>query len=213
MTLSIDIRGENLVLDARKAVFLPEYKALIIADLHAGKAAHFRKSGVPVPDTMLAHDLAVLDALMSAFNPGKLVFAGDLFHSGNNSEWEDFASWLKNVPCDKLLTLGNHDILPRIQFETAGLICVDAIDFGNLRVQHEPPASISERYVLCGHLHPCYKMYGIARQSLTLPSFHFTGTHGVLPSFGRFTGCKPVEPASGDTIVLVQKQALQRLNL
>ena len=67
---------------------------LLLADLHLGKGAHFRREGIPVPTNMISKDLRKLETLIDLFQPGRVVFLGDLFHSVYNPEWEIFGQWM-----------------------------------------------------------------------------------------------------------------------
>jgi uncharacterized FlgJ-related protein len=40
-----------------KAAFIPESATLLIADPHFGKATHFRKAGIPIPEQIFLKDL------------------------------------------------------------------------------------------------------------------------------------------------------------
>jgi metallophosphoesterase superfamily enzyme len=60
-----------------------------------------------------------------------------------------------------------------------------------LRLCHHP-RPVSGAYVLGGHLHPCVKLLGRARDRMRLPCFWFGPTVGVLPAFGAFTGMHPI---------------------
>ena len=52
-----------------RAIFLPQSKTLIVADLHLGKSATFRKRGLPVPEGTTKSDLDRLAALLKATQP------------------------------------------------------------------------------------------------------------------------------------------------
>ena len=47
--LNINLKGEAITLLAERGLLWPVQKALIVADLHWGKAGHFRKHGIAVP--------------------------------------------------------------------------------------------------------------------------------------------------------------------
>ncbi|MGL5097997.1 MAG: ligase-associated DNA damage response endonuclease PdeM, partial [Planctomycetia bacterium] len=63
-TLEIDWTGERLLLSADRSVWWPTERTLFIADPHFGKAATFRRAGVPVPQATLDDDVARLDRLI-----------------------------------------------------------------------------------------------------------------------------------------------------
>jgi metallophosphoesterase superfamily enzyme len=43
------VMGERFVLLPEKAAFWPAMKTLFVADFHLGKAASFRRAGIPLP--------------------------------------------------------------------------------------------------------------------------------------------------------------------
>ena len=44
-----ELEGEQVQLLAARAAYLPRLGALLVADLHVGKAEAFQRRGVPVP--------------------------------------------------------------------------------------------------------------------------------------------------------------------
>ena len=67
--LEISLQKENFILSAGRALYWPAQKALIIADLHLGKTAHFRAHGLAIPATVLMEDLNRLAELIAEFQP------------------------------------------------------------------------------------------------------------------------------------------------
>jgi DNA ligase-associated metallophosphoesterase len=200
--LTLTWHGITLVLDYRKAVFAPDTAALILADLHAGKATHFRKAGIPIPGGIIEQDLFRLDDLLTAYQPKKLVFAGDLFHSTRNNEWLVFSRWRSKHPdIEMYLTVGNHDILPKRHFEEAGLLCSDSVLFDGFAVCHDHSGKTLEIPTFAGHLHPVVRLESGAKQRLTVPCFYFEDKKALLPSFGRFTGGAFVTPKERSRVI------------
>ncbi|RZS98085.1 ligase-associated DNA damage response endonuclease PdeM [Cecembia calidifontis] len=189
-----------------KAVYLPDHKALLIADPHFGKAAHFRKAGVPVPETVHSQDYQKIKKLIELKKPQSLIFLGDLFHSDFNTSWFDleaFRSLFSEV--DFHLVKGNHDILPE-QFYRSGFWHVhnETMKLGKLILSHEPLMEISEGNLnLCGHIHPGISLYGSGRQKLTLPCFHVSPNRIILPAFGRFTGLAKMPCEKNDRVFAI----------
>ena len=107
------LRDQTLVLLPEKAIFWKEKKKLIISDLHLGKAGHFRKAGIPIPQGIHRGDLERLETITRKYSPEEIIFLGDLFHSKWNREWQEFSVWRENNKVIKLqLVKGNHDIIP-----------------------------------------------------------------------------------------------------
>ena len=63
--LDIDVAGESLRLLPDRALLWPRARTLVIADLHLGKAQHFRRAGIALPRGGTGHDLARLDRLLA----------------------------------------------------------------------------------------------------------------------------------------------------
>jgi uncharacterized protein len=199
------IAGQTLLLLPERAIFWKEKEMLLLADLHLGKAGHFRKAGIPVSAEVHHHDLAVLDKLIQDWQPRDVLFLGDLFHSSINSEWFWFEDWLEQQPGTRFtLIKGNHDVLPDGVYKSSRLQIVA----GNMEIlpfllTHQPPRAgeLTEgTYALCGHIHPAVTLRGAARQELSLPCFYFGLHFGILPAFGKFTGFYKIKPKAGEGV-------------
>lgn len=205
-------QGETLYLLPERAIYWPAQKALLLADPHLGKAAHFRRNGVPVSGEVMLRDLATLSRLVEDWQPEELMFLGDLFHSRYNQEWERFCAWMADFAGRGILVRGNHDILGRAHYEAARLEVVEGyLDRGPFRLIHELPEACSpeDPYCLAGHVHPGVALNGAGRQRLRLPCFHFGATGALLPAFGQFTGLYLIRPQEADQVfVVVENQVL-----
>ncbi len=204
--------GQDLQLLPQRAIFWKEKKALILADLHLGKATHFQKEGIPVPVGVFEDDLKRLSQIVEHFQATDIYFLGDLFHSVHNEEWELFKDWMKEHDQDFHLILGNHDILREKDYESAA--------FASLTERFEAPPFVfihdsedreeeSELYPLAGHVHPSVRISG-PRNSLRLPCFYFGKEYGLVPAFGRFTGTALIRPKRPDKVfAIVESKVLQ----
>lgn len=201
-----------------KAVWCAATSTLMIADLHLGKAGHFRRNGIAIPADANLENLARLTRLMSRFRPDRLLLLGDLFHSEINEEWAVFVDWLeeeRQIHPTLLphLIVGNHDILPRTALERAGIrVSTTLRESNGILFTHAPEDADTMRqpaYVLhvCGHWHPGVTLRGGGRQSLRLPCFYLAQREGfqqlVLPAFGAFTGLHTVRPGKNDRVFIV----------
>ena len=202
---AIQIGPSLLELCPEKALFLPAEAALIISDLHFGKAAHFRKHGVPLPQQPDHENLERLSHLMHRKAPRRIIFSGDAFHSEANSGLSLFTEWRKLYPeVEMTLVRGNHDVLPAKAYLQLGLeLVAHSLQLGHLHIVHKPEDAVLTNplhYALAGHLHPGITLQGAGRQSLRLPCFWQGAQVGVMPAFGSFTGLFTVEPQPGDTV-------------
>lgn len=210
---TLHFKDQKFLLLPEKALFWEEENALLLSDLHLGKAGHFRKAGIPVAKDVNMKNLIRLQDLISHFSPEKIFILGDLFHSDRNKEWDDFAIWRSIFPeIDFYLILGNHDFLSVPEYERLGLICYNELQKGPFLLVHDPVNQTEKRnkYLIGGHIHPSVSIKGKGRQSLRFPCFYFGEGYGLLPAFGDFTGTHPVKPSKTDLFFpIVDKQILK----
>lgn len=206
----VQVRGERLQLLPAKALYWPVQRMLVIADLHLGKAMHFRKAGIAAPAAVERLDLERLEALLDAIRPRKLLLLGDLFHSTHNSAWKGFLDLRQHhARVEFVLITGNHDILDRRAYAEADMEEVPALEIGPFRFSHHPEDA-ADHYGLAGHVHPAVRLTGKGRQYLTLPCFHFGPCNGLLPSFGSFTGSHRIIPTKGDRLFAISGEHVIR---
>lgn len=108
--MKISIKEEEIILDKERAIYLPNEQLLAISDLHLGKAAHFRKAGLAIPNSVSQSDFNRLTGLIEKYLPKQLLINGDMFHSDYNTEIDEFARWKENFnEVNFILVKGNHD--------------------------------------------------------------------------------------------------------
>ena len=83
---SIFIQDQIFVLTNQRAMFWTAKNTLIFSDLHLGKTAHFRKSGIALPSSLIVEDLKRLSRLIVHYQVERLIVVGDFLHAGKNSE-------------------------------------------------------------------------------------------------------------------------------
>ncbi len=213
--LEIDVAGVALQLLPQRGVFMPQEQALLVADLHIGKAVSFRRWGVPVPSGTTTETLAMLSAAIDACRARRVVFLGDFLHSARSHAPTTLAAvhrWREHHALASLILVrGNHDDRAGDPPATLRIEVVDEpLPLGGLWLAHHP-AQRSEGYVLAGHLHPCISLGGRANDRLRLPCFHFGERVGVLPAFGAFTGMHGVRAAPGDRLFAVAGGAVKQV--
>lgn len=189
--LAIELNNKIIYLLAEKGIFFPHTQTLVIADVHLGKAAHFRKSGIMIPSLAgTVKDYQALHLLIHKYQPARIIFLGDLFHSVANASWNHFIYFTSNYPNLKfILVQGNHDLLTKSHYKDADLeVCNDLLE-DNFLLSHAPLANIPENVInIAGHVHPATRLRGQGKQQLTLPCFHFATPYLLLPAFGSLTG-------------------------
>ncbi|MCF7202254.1 ligase-associated DNA damage response endonuclease PdeM [Pseudomonas oligotrophica] len=205
--LAIDLCTTELWLLADKALYWPQQQALLVADIHFGKAAAYRRLGQPVPSGTTETNLARLDALLARYPARRLIFLGDFLHAPEShapSTLARLAAWRSRHAGLRLtLIRGNHD--RRAGDPPAGLgieVHSEPLLLGPFALQHEP-APHPTHHVLAGHLHPAHRLRGRGRQSLRLPCFCIGERVSLLPAFGDFTGTAEVDAGPGRRLFLV----------
>ena len=186
--LEIEVAGVRLALLAQRAACLVDDRCLLVADAHIGKAASFRRLGVPVPHGTTTQTLQRLSEAIAASGARRLVFLGDLLHSAHAhapATLQALAQWRKQHPAlELLLVRGNHDDHAGDPPPTLGMQAVDEpLHIGGLALCHHP-------------------------QRLRLPCFHFGERVGVLPAFGAFTGMHTLRPRPGERVYVVGDEAV-----
>lgn len=213
----LELAGEPVRLLAERALYWEREHALVVADLHWGKAATFRAAGIPLPPGATADDLARLDRALARTGARRLILLGDLFHAREGRRAEatlaTVGAWRAAHPSlDVLLVRGNHDRRAGDPPADLGVTVVDAPHhLAPFALLHEPAASPAG-YTLAGHLHPGFVMSGPARQRERLACF-VIGTRGaILPAFGSFTGTLAMSARPDDRVYVIAGDSVIPVN-
>ncbi len=211
----IQYHRQTLHLHPFRAIFWQENAALLLADVHLGKVAHFRKAGIPVPQTAEDDNWDRLISLLLDFQPKRVLFLGDLFHSEYNPAWEELGNFIHQFNHISFeLIPGNHDILFPDDYDRVGLkMQPPEYRLEPFILAHHPPAEGQqpETYLLAGHIHPAVRLQGTGRQRLRLPCFYFGKHFGLLPAFGSFTGLGEVKPQDGDQVYVIAEDTVVKI--
>lgn len=209
--LEYQFLDQTLLLLPEKAIYWKDKRMLILADVHLGKAGHFRKSGIPISDLVHSKDIYTIEKLINEFQPGEVVFLGDLFHSDHNQGWEIFRRWIRSKdPLQFRLILGNHDVLEAPAYHIKNLDVTEVLECAPFSLTHIPEETTF--YNLAGHIHPAVKMRGKGRQSLRLPCFFFGPENGILPAFGNFTGTARINIKKEDNLFVIADHKVVRVS-
>ncbi len=208
------LHDQSLELLAEKALYHSDTNTLVIADLHLGKAIHFRKSGIAMPAQSTEKDYQKIELLIEKLQPEEIIFLGDLFHSSHNSEWEIFLNRIK--PYTNIhftLILGNHDILSKKHYVNSGFTIVkNEMERGGIIYSHKPLLKIPEdKLNIAGHIHPGYILSGRAHHNIRLPCFYYHRNCLILPAFGSLTGLYLMDDIETAKVFLVVKDKVIRL--
>ncbi|RZS58741.1 ligase-associated DNA damage response endonuclease PdeM [Sphaerotilus mobilis] len=206
--------GRPLTLLPERAAYLADAGLLLVADVHLGKAASFRRLGVPVPAGTTEANLARLDDLLARWPVRHLAVLGDLLHAATGRAPATMAAiqaWReRHAHLPITLVRGNHD-------DHAGdpppAFDIEVVDephtCAGLALCHDPKTRASG-FALAGHIHPVTRI-GHGLDSVRLPCFHASATVLVLPAFGEFTGGQVIRRLSGDQLYGTTGERVYRL--
>jgi len=209
--LPVEILGEQLLLLPEKAVYWPAQKALLVADLHWGKSAHFRKHGIAIPGSTQTQDEIRLATLVNTHKAERLIIAGDLFHSRQNAETDLFTHW-RNAHTQLHIDFvaGNHDILPHTFYTENQLTLHPAgLQTGPFLIAHDVPP-ICHSFCIHGHIHPAIRISGKGHSHIKLDCFCIDEHRMILPSFGNFTGNHLLHPAEHKAIYIIAGEEVMK---
>lgn len=206
----VKINQNHFDLHPSGAIYWREKKTLMLADVHLGKVAHFRKNGIAVPRKVEGVFYEKMILLSSAFEITRILFLGDLFHSYQNSEWHLFCAWVKKQNSKLVLIEGNHDVIPASEFKQLGISVVSDLREDLFYFSHYPNDTEKD-FVFCGHIHPGVKLKG-AGQQLKVPCFYHGPDQLILPAFGAFTGLHILTPKEGDRIYITTGKEVMEIH-
>ena len=194
--------GESLILLGARALYWPARRALLIADLHLGKADVFRRSGIALPAGGTRTDLQRLQSLLDTYTCRELWILGDILHGpAHRAAW--YQQWLawreRNAALDVHVLRGNHDRqLPHAQLQVQ---IHDEVRLQPFLLRHEPMLDAA-LHVIAGHLHPQITVPPLPRR---FPAFWLRERMTILPAFSAFTaGIMPVPAHSEQMIACVE---------
>ncbi|MCE2944451.1 MAG: ligase-associated DNA damage response endonuclease PdeM [Lysobacteraceae bacterium] len=203
MPRAFEIGDEAFAMYGGRALHWPVADALLIADLHLGKGAVFRRAGLPVPRGGTAGDLARLAALLARTRVARLVILGDVLHgalhddAGWREDWAAFRAQHATLRIEAIV--GNHDRALPTGADALGLVLRDeGTAERGIALCHEPEHAPPDRPSVSGHIHPAVAVPGLGR----LPAFWWRARARqlVLPAFSAFTGRGRVLAAPGDRL-------------
>lgn len=200
--------ANGLVLDARRAVFLPASHTLTVADLHLGYAWAKRTRGALMPLTKDDTTERLVE-LQRTYRPQRLVVLGDVVHEA--VALPALEQLLRGL-CDRLspageliFCLGNHDrhLEQRVRDWQLRVICRRQVSLDGNELLHGdvlPLADGDAPFALAaapafsriiGHEHPAITLGDGVTTRAKCPAFLVADGLLVLPAFSSWTaGCE-----------------------
>ena len=182
----IRLAGADLIPDITGALYMPDTRTLIAADLHFEKGSSRGRNGVHLPPYDTRSTLGVLASAVARWAPERLVLLGDSFHDERGPGRLDRAD-LASIGAltdatDIIWITGNHD--PVLDACLPGTVA-EEIWLGDLVLRHAPRARAAGE--IAGHLHPVAAVVRRGRK-LRCRCFAGDGERLILPAFGAYTG-------------------------
>lgn len=182
------VNGAALLFDRSGAMWWPDERMLVVADLHFEKGSSFAsRRGVLLPPYDTRETLSRLEALCGFYGPRTVIALGDSFHDlgAAGRLGEDEFSRIRTLTAgrDWYWIEGNHDPKPP---ENLGGWCVATLACGPLSFRHLPQPG-NQPGEVAGHLHPAARVTVRGRR-LRRRCFVTDGSRLILPSFGAYTG-------------------------
>lgn len=208
--MEIIIKKNHFTLHCSGAIFWKEKNTVLISDVHLGKIAHFRKHGLAIPVQAIPENFKRMDEVLDLFEPEKIIFLGDLFHSKINKEWDLFAHWVKGISQEILLVEGNHDIIDKQNYAHLNIMIHNKLLIDDFLLTHHP-IETDNFFNFCGHIHPGIKLKDVGRQALKLACFFKKEKQLIVPAFGEFTGQFYLKPQEHDEVYAIANTEVIRV--
>lgn len=191
----IELGGLDLLPDLAGALHVPDFEALLVADLHLEKASSLARRGVHLPPYDTRATLEHLAFSLSTSRPKRLILLGDSFHDDeahlriDQADIAELARLTRGI--DIIWLAGNHDPSPP---RTLGGRYAEEIALGPITLRHIPGSLAAEEFEIAGHLHPSASLAQRGR-SLRRKCFIGHGQRIIMPAYGSFTGGLSVSAA------------------
>lgn len=190
---------------SRRSIYFERADALVVADVHAGRAD---ASAVEFPLGERADLTERLGDLLDRFSPGEVVVAGDLLHSFDRipptvAETVDaLAACVADAGANLVVVRGNHDTM--LAGEAGDRFDLDHRDAYRLADGetlvchgHRPPEESARLYVI-GHEHPAIAIEGRKHPAILIGPQTYDGSAVVvLPAFNRFARGSTINGLTG----------------
>jgi uncharacterized protein len=199
-THKMTLGGITLVPDHSGALYAPDFRTLLVADLHLEQGAALARRGIHVPPFDTGATLALLKQVIEQVKPWRLVLLGDSFHDrlAHAQLDQPHQEALQDITAhvETIWITGNHD--PEAP-EGLGGVCVEAHQLDHIILRHQPDPNLNGHCEIAGHLHPGATIIqrGIATRA---KCFVADGRRMIMPAFGSYTGALSVRSRAYDDL-------------
>lgn len=186
----LSFAGQSFVATACGALFHPESRSLLVADLHLEKGSFYGQRGQMLPPYDSRETLARLTRAVAEVGAQTVFALGDSYHdsAGEARLEEEAAAMLTALTAQVrfIWVTGNHDA--DVTGAHGGTVLAEA-DLAGIALRHQVEAT-STQAEISGHFHP--KWHGTLRRRAIRRSC-FVRSMGtpprlILPAYGAYTG-------------------------
>ncbi len=187
MTRSFSFGEQLFQVAGDAALYWPEKRTLLVADLHLEKASAYATGGQMLPPYDSLSTLEELARLAEAHSAQAIICLGDNFHDddGERRLGGEAAGLLRHLTQAFAWTwiTGNHD---RNLAARWGGDAVPEIATAGIILRHEADP-IDRTPEISGHFHPKYRAV-MRKRMVSRRCFVQTGSKIIMPAFGALTG-------------------------
>ena len=189
---SFDFAGQELVLLKSNALYWPNERALLVADLHLEKGSWYAQRGQMLPPYDSRETLERIADSVKQTGARRVITLGDNFHDDEGALRLDpyAAGMLESLTraLDWVWITGNHDQQMRRAF---GAMLADELEMNGIIFRHEAKRG-ETKAELSGHFHPKMRLR-VRDRHISRPCGVFSRSEGsgdrlILPAFGAYTG-------------------------
>ena len=178
--------GRTLHALPERALWWPDRRAILVADMHLEKASWFAAtSGQMLPPFDSDDTLMRLTRLVEHYRPAEIWALGDSFHdsAGPTRLSDDIRGQLARLATGRRFVwiTGNHDEAAAMPGERLSEAEIDGVVLRHETQPGDPRPEIS------GHFHPKLRLHAATR-GVSRPCFAGSPNRLILPAFGAFTG-------------------------
>ena len=179
-----------------RALWIPEMKAVVIADVHLGY-----ESGVfdePFYPKMQFREVAErMERLMKRYEPARVIINGDLKHEFSKTPYPEFSEvrdFLDIMDGARItLVRGNHDNFIVGYLRKRGVEVLDFLETDRFLFMHGHEERESEKMKIVGHEHPVIRIRDSIGGSARFPCFLVSEKKVVMAAFGEVGGSTLLE--------------------
>jgi DNA ligase-associated metallophosphoesterase len=181
------LAGHLFHADPSGALYWPDERLLIVADLHFEKGSAYATRRVFLPPYDTRASLTRLAGVIARLKPKRVVALGDSFHDRQGAARlrDNDRQMLRELQVgrDWVWIAGNHDPADSVRFEGDHAA---ELSLGQIILRHEPSTSDAPGEI-AGHLHPV-ALVGGRGGALRRRCFVTDGRRCILPAFGAYAG-------------------------